>query len=103
MGTEAFAKGRRLDRVRSELKHADSKATTVTEVAKKYAFWHPGQFASDYQKQFNEMPTHTLALIGSRFSQRSIGSANVVCVQFERTDIKEGLIKPALIEGEPSL
>lgn len=63
MGPKAFVKRRRLDRVRSELRRADPEATSVTEIATKYAFWHLSQFASDYQKQFGELPSMTLRRI----------------------------------------
>ena len=60
MGPRAFVKMRRLDRVRSELQRANSQATSVTEIATKYAFWHLSQFAADYRKAFHEAPSETL-------------------------------------------
>ncbi|MGI9518386.1 MAG: helix-turn-helix domain-containing protein, partial [Pirellulaceae bacterium] len=59
-GPKAFVKLRRLERVQSELLSADPMETTVTEIAGHYGFWHLSQFASDYQKQFGELPSHTL-------------------------------------------
>lgn len=60
MGPKAFVKMRRLDRVRSELQRADPQATSVTEIATKYAFWHLSQFAADYKRVFHETPSETL-------------------------------------------
>jgi AraC-like DNA-binding protein len=60
MGPKAFVKRRRLDRVRTELWGADAQATTVTEIASKYAFWHLSQFAADYKSAFHEAPSDTL-------------------------------------------
>ncbi len=60
MGPKAFVKRRRLDRVRSELLRADPRATTVTAIAAKHAFWHMSQFAADYKRAFGEAPSETL-------------------------------------------
>ena len=60
MGPKAFVKQQRLERVRSELRRADPRSTTVSAIASKYAFWHQGQFAADYKKAFRETPASTL-------------------------------------------
>ena len=59
-GPKAFVKKRRLDRVRAELESADPAIATVTSIAGKFGFWHLSQFASDYKKQFGELPSSTL-------------------------------------------
>lgn len=60
IGPKAFVKRRRLDRVRSDLLHADPRETSVTSVATKHGFWHLSQFAADYKKAFHEAPSDTL-------------------------------------------
>ncbi|MFV2073945.1 MAG: helix-turn-helix domain-containing protein, partial [Thermoanaerobaculales bacterium] len=34
--------------------------TLVTDVANSWGFWHMGQFAADYRRQFGELPSETL-------------------------------------------
>lgn len=60
MGPKAFVKQRRLERVQTELLRADPEATSVTEIATKYAFWHLSQFAADYKRAFHESPSESL-------------------------------------------
>lgn len=59
-GPKAFAKQRRLDRVRSELLAADPQSRTVTEIAIRYGFCHLSQFAADFKRAFHEAPSQTL-------------------------------------------
>jgi AraC family ethanolamine operon transcriptional activator len=34
--------------------------TLVNDVANRWGFWHMGRFASDYRRQFGELPSETL-------------------------------------------
>lgn len=43
-----------------ELLMADSHSTTVTDIAMRFGFCHLGQFAADYRKAFQELPSETL-------------------------------------------
>ena len=51
---------RRMQLARRDLKRAMPAATTVTEVAGRYGFWHFGRFASAYKSLFGELPLVTL-------------------------------------------
>ncbi|MEW2398254.1 AraC family transcriptional regulator [Streptomyces sp. NPDC046862] len=50
----------RLDRVRAELKAALPGTLTVTDVAYRWGFFHPGRFAIAYRERFGEHPSQTL-------------------------------------------
>ncbi|WP_394427399.1 helix-turn-helix domain-containing protein [Streptomyces sp. SGAir0957] len=50
----------RLDRAREELLHADPTRQTVTAIAYRWGFSHPGRFATDYRTTYGEPPSHTL-------------------------------------------
>ncbi|MFE1950509.1 AraC family transcriptional regulator [Streptomyces sp. NPDC059524] len=56
----AYLREVRLDRVRKELLTADPGATTVTAVASRWGFLHPGRFSLAYRRQFGESPSETL-------------------------------------------
>ena len=60
MTPKAYLKAVRLDGVRDELKKACPNEKIIN-IAGRWGFWHPGQFAADYNKQFGELPTATLA------------------------------------------
>lgn len=47
----------RLNGVRRELRDG---AAAVQDVAHRWGFWHLGQFARDYKRQFGELPSQTL-------------------------------------------
>ncbi|RUR29781.1 helix-turn-helix domain-containing protein [Vreelandella andesensis] len=55
-----FLRLTRLNRVRRALRSAESHQT-VTEIATYWGFWHLGQFAHDYKRQFGERPSQTLS------------------------------------------
>jgi AraC family ethanolamine operon transcriptional activator len=55
----SYIKSRRLAAVQSELIKIGSKAV-ISDVANRWGFWHMGSFASDYRKQFGELPSETL-------------------------------------------
>jgi AraC family ethanolamine operon transcriptional activator len=56
----AFLKARRLALVRSALQQFEAKQAGIGDLAARYGFWHPGQFASDYRRAFSETPSETL-------------------------------------------
>jgi AraC-like DNA-binding protein len=51
---------RRMHLARRALLKAQSRATTVTEVAMRFGFWHFGRFATEYRALFGESPSATL-------------------------------------------
>jgi len=57
---KAYLKSFRLHRAHANLENADPRSTKVSDVAKRWGFWHMGQFAVDYRKQFGEKPSQTL-------------------------------------------
>ena len=60
LGPKAFVRQRRLDACFAQLRGADREATTVTEVAMAYGFWHTGKFAIAYRQAFGQSPSETL-------------------------------------------
>jgi len=50
----------RLDRVRKELHRRDA-GERIADIANRWGFWHLGQFAADYRRQFEELPSVTRA------------------------------------------
>ncbi len=40
--------------------HQGGPASTVTDIANNWGFWHIGKFAADYKRQFGELPSETL-------------------------------------------
>ena len=55
-----FFKGLKLSLVREELSRRDPVYTKISQIANEFGFWHTAQFATDYRKQFGELPSHTL-------------------------------------------
>jgi AraC-like DNA-binding protein len=51
---------RRLNMVRSALRHADPETASVAEIARSYEFSELGRFAVTYRRIFGEMPSATL-------------------------------------------
>ncbi len=56
----AFIKARNLARVKVMLLEADPEVSSVSGIATMHGFWHVGQFAADYRRQFGELPSETL-------------------------------------------
>jgi AraC family ethanolamine operon transcriptional activator len=56
----AYFKARRLNAVRQELKAAAADTATVHEIAQRWGFRHPGEFAAAYRRLFGELPSQTL-------------------------------------------
>ena len=63
----SYLKAIRLNAVRRELTSNYSRFATVQDAATAWGFWHMSQFAVDYQKLFNELPSETLATRGRLF------------------------------------
>ena len=55
-----FINAYRLNSVRSALLAADPDRDRVGDLAAKMGYWHSGQFAADYRRQFGELPSDTL-------------------------------------------
>lgn len=62
----------RMNAARSDLLQADHDATTVTDVATRYGFWHLGRFAINYKHLFGESPSQTLATTKPPFTYSSV-------------------------------
>lgn len=60
MSPKAYLKGHKLYEIHRYLWNADPLNTQVSEVAHNFGIWHMGQFAADYGKIFNELPSATL-------------------------------------------
>ena len=54
-----YLQATRLDGVRKELRRKGPSAM-ITDVANHWGFWHMGQFAADYRRQFGELPSETV-------------------------------------------
>ena len=61
LGPMAFVRQRRLDACFAQLRGSERDATTVTEVAMSFGFWHIGKFAISYREAFGESPSATLS------------------------------------------
>jgi AraC family ethanolamine operon transcriptional activator len=60
MPPKAYLKALRLLGAREELQTDRSSSVTITDVANHWGFWHMGQFAADYRRIYNELPSATL-------------------------------------------
>jgi len=60
LGPMTFVRQRRLDACYAQLRGSIQEATTVTEIAMSYGFWHLGKFAMAYRQSFGESPSDTL-------------------------------------------
>jgi AraC family ethanolamine operon transcriptional activator len=61
MSPKAYVKTKRLNRLRQDLESADPDRVTVAEMGHRWGFWHTGNLAADYRRQFGELPSQTLA------------------------------------------
>jgi AraC-like DNA-binding protein len=62
IGPKEFLNSVRLVAARRALRVADPGTTKVADVANRWGFWHMGQFAADYRRRFEELPSETLGL-----------------------------------------
>lgn len=60
MSPMAYVREVRLERVHEELRAGAPDGTSVTEVAWRWGFAHPGRFAARYRERFGETPSATL-------------------------------------------
>jgi len=54
-----YLQATRLHRVRRDLRRFGGHGS-VSEIAARWGFWHMGQFAADYRRQFGELPSETV-------------------------------------------
>lgn len=59
IGPKAYLLRYRLSRMRRDLLDVDGQET-VSDIANRWGFWHIGQLAREYQRQFGELPSATL-------------------------------------------
>lgn len=67
----AFLRDVRLRRVRTELMQADPAETTVTDIAARWGFLHPGRFSVVYRRRFGETPSQTLRMASDTTAQNA--------------------------------
>lgn len=60
MGPMAYLKRVKLTRCREDLLAADSEAEFVGDIAARWGFYHLSSFASDYRREFGELPSESL-------------------------------------------
>jgi AraC family ethanolamine operon transcriptional activator len=60
VGPKTFLMSYRLNKVRRHLRSLPREDIRISDVANRWGFWHMGQFAADYRKFFEELPSETL-------------------------------------------
>jgi len=60
LSPKAYIRSRCLSAVRDELRCTE-RESRISDIANKWGFWHMGQFARDFRKQFGELPSELLA------------------------------------------
>ncbi len=58
VSTSQYIKAHRLNKVKQEI--YTTKRKSISKIAGKYHFWHMGQFAKDFKKQFGILPSEVL-------------------------------------------
>jgi AraC family ethanolamine operon transcriptional activator len=61
MSPMLYLKAVRLSGARRQLRCSDASRERISDIANHWGFWHMGQFAADYRRQFGELPSETLA------------------------------------------
>lgn len=51
----------RLQGVRRQLRSTSLSRVKISDIAHQWGFWHMGQFAADYRREFGELPSETVA------------------------------------------
>ena len=59
-----YLQATRLDGVRKEL-HRRGPSAKISDIANNWGFWHMGQFARDFKRQFGELPSATIRRSGT--------------------------------------
>jgi AraC family ethanolamine operon transcriptional activator len=59
LSPKTYLQAQRLIGARRELR-ASREEHNVSDIANRWGFWHMGQFAADYHRQFGELPSETL-------------------------------------------
>lgn len=59
VGPKRYQHYLKLNTVRRELARFNSEQVYIADIANSNGFWHMGQFAADYHKLFNELPSDT--------------------------------------------
>ena len=62
---KAYLQAYRLNGTRKLLRRSTPQSDTVGAAANRWGFWHMGQFAADYRRQFGELPSATLGRTGT--------------------------------------
>ena len=57
---KGFLNAYRLNAARHDLRAADPVKVKVSDIGNRWAFWHMGQFAASYRRQFGELTSETL-------------------------------------------
>jgi AraC family ethanolamine operon transcriptional activator len=60
VGLQEYIRARKLNAVREELIRRDPDETTVSAIAAKYGFFHPGRFSEQFYRQFGIHPSKIL-------------------------------------------
>ena len=60
MSPKTYLTWNRFNRVRRELKKYKKGSVKISDIANAFGFWHMGQFAADYRRLFDELPSETL-------------------------------------------
>lgn len=60
LSPQKFFKSFKLNIFRKALQESDSLHSLISDIANQHGFWHMGQLAKDYYRQFGELPSDTL-------------------------------------------
>ena len=60
LSPQKFFKSLRLNILREALQESDSRHSLISDIANQQGFWHMGQLAKDYYRQFGELPSDTI-------------------------------------------
>ena len=60
MSPKTYLTWNRFNKVRRELKKYKKGSVKISDIANAFGFWHMGQFAADYRRLFDELPSETL-------------------------------------------
>jgi len=104
MTPKAYLRTFRLNGVRRDL-HGAEPGTRIADVANRWGFWHMGQFAADYRRQFGELPSESVRTPcpPPRSGVRpSPPRASRIRSQTGRDASPGGSVPDAVVEGAPT-